>query len=72
MALPFDPTIRFHEYRFDYASGSINFYVDGKLMKTWKVGLPSNPVKLYANAWYPNRLAGKKPAKDQYVLVDRI
>ncbi len=71
MALPFDPTTTgFHEYRFDYAS--INFYADGKLMETWKDGLPSNSMKLYANAWYPNWLAGKKPAKDKYVLVDRI
>ncbi len=72
MALPFDPTTGFHEYRFDYASGSINFYADGKLMKTWKDGLPSNEMKLYANAWYPSWLAGKKLAKDKSVLVDRI
>jgi beta-glucanase (GH16 family) len=71
-ALPFDPTTGFYEYRFDCACGSINFYADGKLMKTWKDGLPSNSMKLYVNAWYPKRLAGKKPAKDKYVLVDRI
>ena len=29
-------------------------------------------MKLYANACYPNGLAGKKPAKDNYVLVDQI
>ncbi len=72
MALPFDPTTGFHEYRFDYASGSINFYADGKLMKTWEDGLPSNSMKLYVNAWFPTWLAGKKPTKDKYVLVDRI
>ncbi len=44
MALPFGPTTGYHEYRFDYASGSINFYANGKLMKTWKDGLPA--VKL--------------------------
>jgi beta-glucanase (GH16 family) len=72
MALPFDPTPGFHEYRFDYASGSINLYADGKLMKTWKDGLPPNSMELYANAWCPNWLAGKRPAKDKCVLVDRI
>ncbi len=29
-------------------------------------------MKLYANAWYPSWLAGKKPTKDKYVMVDRI
>ncbi|HVF01496.1 MAG TPA: glycoside hydrolase family 16 protein [Rubrobacteraceae bacterium] len=72
MALPFDPMTGFYEYRFDCACGSVNFYADGKLMKTWKDGLPSNSMKLYANAWYPNWLAGKKPTKDKYVVVDRI
>ena len=36
MTLPFDPTSGFHDYRFDYASNSVSFYADGKLMKQWK------------------------------------
>ncbi len=36
MTLPFDPTSGFHDYRFDYASNSVGFYADGKLMKQWK------------------------------------
>ena len=72
LTLPFDPTTDFHEYRFDYASGSISFYADGKLMKTWTDGLPQNSMKLYVNAWYPAWLDGKKSSKDRYVLVDRI
>ncbi len=72
LTLPFDPTSGFHEYRFDYASGSINFYADGKLMKTWSDGVPKNAMRLYVNAWYPSWLAGRKQNKDQYVLVDQI
>ncbi len=72
MTLPFDPTTGFHEYRFDYAADSINFYADGKLMKTWADGLPSASMHLYANAWYPKWLAGKKSNKDRYVLFDQI
>ena len=72
MTLPFDPTSGFHDYRFDYASNSVSFYADGKLMKRWKGGVPKNPMHLYVNAWYPTWLEGKKPLTDQTVLVDKI
>jgi beta-glucanase (GH16 family) len=72
MTLPFDPTAGFHEYRFDYASGSIKFYADGRLMKKWTNGLPHKSMKLYVNAWYPTWLEGRKPATDRFVLVDKI
>lgn len=72
MTLPFDPTSGFHDYRFDYNSNSVSFYVDGRLMKRWKGGIPKTPMHLYVNAWYPTWLAGNKPLTDQYVLVDGI
>lgn len=72
MTLPFDPTIDFHDYRFDYNSNSVSFYADGKLMKRWKGGVPKNLMHLYVNAWYPTWLEGKKPLTDHYVLVDKI
>ncbi len=72
MTLPFDPTTGFHDYRFDYASGSVKFYADGKLMKEWNDGLPQTSMRLYANAWFPTWLDGRKPRKDKYVLVDSI
>ncbi len=72
LALPFDPTTGFHDYRFDHAPGSVKFYADGVLMKQWTDGLPETSMRLYANAWFPSWLAGRKPAKDQYVLVDSI
>lgn len=71
MTLPFDPTAGYHDYRFDYAPGSVKFY-DGRLMKRWTNGLPRTPMKLYVNAWYPRWLEGKMPTTDQFVLVDRI
>ncbi|QIN79714.1 family 16 glycosylhydrolase [Rubrobacter marinus] len=70
--LPFDPTAGFHSYRFDYAPGSVKFYADGKLMKSWNQGVPRETMHLYANAWFPKWLGGRKPATDRYVLVDRI
>ena len=72
MTLPFDPTSGFHDYRFDYASNSVSFYADGKLMKQWEGGVPNKPMHLHANAWFPTWLEGKKPLTDQTVLVDKI
>lgn len=42
--LPFDPTPGFHEYGFDYAPGSVTFYVDGRPMRTWDNGVPRSPT----------------------------
>lgn len=72
MELPFDPTNGFHEYRFDYAPGSVTFYVDGQPMKEWNDGLPSNSMRLYVNAWFPTWLEGKKPRENKFVYVDSI
>lgn len=72
MSLPFDPTNGFHEYRFEYAPDSLRFYAGGQLMKEWTDGLPATPMRIYANAWFPSWLEGRKPKKDQYVLVDSI
>lgn len=72
LKLPFNPTNGFHDYRFDYAPGSVKFYVDGRLMKRWKTGLPRQQMKLYVNAWYPRWLEGQRPTTDRHLLVDRI
>jgi hypothetical protein len=72
MRLPFDPTTRFHTYRFDRASNSPKFCAGNKLMKTWKHGLPKNPMNLYANTWFPTWLGGKELPSDSYVLIDWI
>lgn len=72
MQLPFDPTADFHEYRFDYAPDSLHFYADGRLMKEWTDGLPSEGMRIYANAWYPTWLEGRKSRKDHVVLIDDI
>ncbi len=72
MPLPFNPTAGYHDYRFDYAPGSVKFYAAGRLMKKWTTGVPRTSMKLYVNAWYPRWLEGKMPTTDQFVLVDRI
>ena len=53
--LSFDPTMDFHEYRFDFYPDRAEFFVDGELMHRFTEGLPEN-------AWFP----GEKPEKDSY------
>ncbi len=70
--LPFDPTKDFHEYRFDFYPGRVEFYVDGGLMQSFDEGLPEEPMNLYANAWFPTWLPGERPTRDSYTYVDWI
>lgn len=70
--LPFDPTRGFHNYRFDYAPDSLKFYVDGRLMETTSGGVPDEPMRLYANTWYPTWLAGNASGENRFVKVDWI
>lgn len=50
----------------------MRFYAGGRLMKEWTDGLPTNPMKLYVNAWFPSWLGGREPRVDKFVYVDRI
>lgn len=72
MQLPFDPTAGFHDYRFDYASGSVSFYADGRLMKTWTDGIPQTPMYLMVNTWFPSWLAGQRQKRTVYTLLDNV
>lgn len=71
-SLPFDPASGFHDYRFDYRPDALQFFVDGEFIEALPGGLPVPPLRLYANAWYPNWLAGESGEVDRYVSVDHI
>lgn len=70
--LPFDPTKDFHEYRFDFYPGRVDFYVDDERMQSFDEGLPEEPMNLDVNAWFPTWLSGEKPTRDSYTYVDWI
>ena|GEM_PF-2387675 len=72
MRLPFDPTAGFHDYRFDYAPGSMSFYADGQLMKTWTDGIPQTSMHLMVNTWFPSWLEGRKQKRAVYTLLDNV
>lgn len=70
--LPFDPTSGFHEYRMDLYPTGAEFSVDGRLLHTFRDGLPGDSMKLMVNAWYPTWLPGKEPREDGHTYVDWI
>jgi hypothetical protein len=44
--------------------------VDGKVMQTWKTGVPRGSMYLSTNRWCPSWLDGKKPLLHSYLYVD--
>ncbi|KAF1978772.1 concanavalin A-like lectin/glucanase [Bimuria novae-zelandiae CBS 107.79] len=49
--LPFRPDEQFHEYRFDWTSDSVVFYVDGEVKHTMTDAIPSSSGRLFLNHW---------------------
>ena len=47
--LPFDPTAGYHTYAFRYDAGLARIVVDGKVMQTWKTGVPRGSMDLYTS-----------------------
>lgn len=70
--LPFDPTAAFHDYAITRSAGTVAFRVDGRLLVTWTDGVPTVPLNLYLNAWFPQWLGGRPPAGDRATVVDGV
>jgi beta-glucanase (GH16 family) len=70
-SLEFDPTATFHTYEIDLARKAVTFRVDGVALRTWKNGVPTAPMALYLNSWFPAWLAGT-PSPGAATLVDRV
>jgi beta-glucanase (GH16 family) len=71
-ALGFDPTAAFHDYEIRWLSGKVTFWVDGIKLRGWNNGVPSAPMALFANAWFPSWLAGLEPDGPRATVIDQI
>lgn len=70
--LPFDPTLKPHEYRIDYGPGAVSFYVDGSMIRSWSDGTPTQPMNLYLNVWFPTWLPSVVSGYRHAALVDSV
>jgi len=71
-AISFDPTTDFHEYRFDWYSNKVVYYIDGKKFDSLTVKVPDAACIIMLNFWSGNIAAwgGPAPTKDTYMYVD--
>jgi hypothetical protein len=69
--LTFDPTLEFHEYRFDYLQDRILFYADSQLLAEMNgSSVPSGPGHLILQHWSNgNPLWSGGPPKEDAVLT---
>ena len=70
-ALGFDPTAAFHDYEIELARKTATFRVDGVALRSWKNGVPTAPMALYLNSWFPSWLAGT-PSPGAATRVDEV
>lgn len=71
LELPFDPAAGFHEYRIDFHPGRVAFLIDGAEVQRWTRALPTHPMRLMVNAWWPRWLT-PPPAATGHAEVDWV
>ena len=72
--MPFDPSAAFHEYRFDWYTNRVEYYVDGKQYATLTNQVPDRPSRILLNHWSSNipTWGGNAPTEDAVMLVDWV
>jgi hypothetical protein len=72
--LAFDPAAGFHEYRFDWHPGSVEYFVDGKPAGTLAKQVPDQEAAMMLNHWSGNIAGwgGPAPLEDMYMDVDWV
>jgi beta-glucanase (GH16 family) len=71
-AIRFDPTADFHEYRFDWYSNKVVYFIDGKSFDSLNVKVPDAACTIMLNLWSANidEWGGPAPTKDTYMYID--
>ncbi|MBW8888851.1 MAG: glycoside hydrolase family 16 protein [Fibrobacteres bacterium] len=72
--LDFDPAADFHEYRFDWHPGSVDYFVDGKPAGSLTKQVPDQEAAMMLNHWSGNIAGwgGPAPTQDMYMDVDWV
>jgi beta-glucanase (GH16 family) len=73
-AIAFDPTAAFHEYRFDWYSDKVVYYIDGLKFDSLRVNVPDAACTIMLNFWSANIAGwgGPAPVKDAYMYFDYV
>lgn len=70
--LDFQPSDGFHEYRFDWLPGVVNFYADGKYLRNLTDGVPDTPGGVIMKHWSNGQSTWSlgPPVKDAVMTVE--
>jgi len=69
--LTFNPSAGFHEYRFDWTAGAVEFYVDGVYAKYMARNIPSVGGSIIMNHWSDGNSGwtGGPPSGDAFAVI---
>lgn len=73
--LNFDPTVAFHEYRFDYLPGKVCFYADSELLAEMEgPAIPDSPGHIILQHWSNGnaKWSGGPPEEDATMIVSYV
>ncbi|NCC81574.1 MAG: glycosyl hydrolase family protein [Clostridia bacterium] len=69
---PFDPTLDFNTYRFDYYPDKLDYYINDIFIVRFTEGYSKEEMYLMVNSWYPNWVKGGPAKEDKYFSADWI
>lgn len=69
---PFDPTLDFNTYRFDYYPDKLDYYINDIFVIRFTEGYSKEEMYLMVNSWYPNWVKGGPAKEDKYFYADWI
>ncbi len=70
--LPWDPSEAPHDYTIDFHPGQLSLHADGALLARWTSGLPTEPMRVMLNAWWPTWLPWTPSPVDRCARVDWV
>ena len=72
--LPFKPQEGYHEYRFDWVPGRVEFYADGVLLRTMRENVPDRAGKVHVSHWSNGNAgwSGGPPGSDAVMVVSYV
>lgn len=73
-ALEFEPGERYNEYRFDWLPGRVDFYANGKLLRTARQNVPDTKGSLHVIHWSngDEGWSGGPPERDAKMVVSYV
>jgi hypothetical protein len=69
---PFDPTLDFNNYRFDFYPDKLEYYINDIFIVRFNEGYSKEEMHLMVNSWYPNWVKGGPAKEDKVFSADWI